>query len=83
MRSFIIVEVEHGDTTDGVQECLFDMAIGVQLDPRKDDQWPTADDGGTWNLSGIDYTITDYSVVVDLPPYITAVNAPTLVQRTM
>jgi hypothetical protein len=77
MRSFIIVEVEHGDTTDGVNEALFNMGIGSALDPQADDQWPTGDDGETWmHLHGCDYTITDYSVVVDLPPYITSVNAP-------
>lgn len=68
MRSLIIVEVEHGDTTDGINEALFDMGIGSQFDPMTDDQWPTANDGGTWpNLEGMDYRITDYTVRVDLP----------------
>lgn len=68
MRSQIIIEVEHGDTTDGLNEALFNMGIGSQLDPRSDDQWPTGSDGETWMmLEGMDYKITDYSVRVDLP----------------
>lgn len=69
MRSLIIIEVEHGDTLDGVNECLFDMGVGSQFDPATDDQWPTANDGGTWPrvAGGIDYKVTDYTVRIDLP----------------
>jgi len=69
MRSLIIIEVEHDDTTDGLSECLFDLGVGVQLDPHTDDQWPTSADGETWPRieGGIDYRVTDYTVRVDLP----------------
>lgn len=70
MRSLIIIEVEHGDTTDGVNECLFDMGVGSQFDPSTDDQWPTANDGASWPRvipGGIDYRVVDYTVRVDLP----------------
>lgn len=76
MRSFIIVEVEHGETTDGVQECLFDLGVGSSLDPATDDQWPTASDGATWPMmeTGMDYKVLNYTVAVDLPPYLDATN---------
>lgn len=68
MRSLIIIEVEHGETTDGVNEALFDFGIGSALDPHTDPEWPTANDGTTWlNLAGMDYRVTDYTVRVDLP----------------
>ncbi len=70
MRSLIIIEVEHGETTDGVNECLFDLGVGSQFDPATDDQWPTANDGASWPRvipGGIDYKVTDYTVRIDLP----------------
>lgn len=68
MRSLIIIEVEHGETTDGVNEALFNMGIGSQFDPQADDQWPTGSDGESWPmLEGMDYKITNYTVRVDLP----------------
>lgn len=69
MKSIIIIEVEHTDTTDGLSECLFDLGIGVQMDPHADDEWPTARDGATWPMvtGGQDYRVTDYAVRVDLP----------------
>lgn len=67
MRSLIIIEVEHGETTDGVNEALFDFGIGSRFDPMTDDQWPTADDGETWpNLAGMDYRVLDYTVRIDV-----------------
>lgn len=69
MKSIIIIEVEHGDTTDGVSECLFDLGIGSQVNPQEDPEWPTARDGATWPMvtGGQDYRVTDYTVRVDLP----------------
>jgi len=69
MRSLIIIEVEHGETTDGVNEALFDLGIGSAIDPQTDDQWPTADDGATWPMmeGGMDYRVLDYTVRVDIP----------------
>lgn len=68
MRSLIIIEVEHGETTDGINEALFNMGIGSRFVPREDDQWPAGADGIPWPmLTGMDYTITDYAVKVDIP----------------
>jgi hypothetical protein len=82
MRSLIIIEVEHGETTDGVNEALFNMGIGSALNPRTDDQWPTGDDGETWmHLHGMDYEILDYSVAVDIPQYLAAININSVIER--
>lgn len=68
MKSLIIIQVEHGETTDGVNEALFNMGIGSQFNPSEDDQWPTASDGATWpNIEGEGYRVIDYSVNIDLP----------------
>lgn len=68
MRSLIIIEVEHGETTDGVNEALFNMGIGSQFDPATDPEWPTGADGETWcMLNGMDYRILDYTVRIDIP----------------
>lgn len=73
MRSLILIEVEHGETTDGINEALFDLGVGSSLDPQTDSQWPTASDGATWPRveGGIDYRVTDYAVMVDPGPRIT------------
>lgn len=70
MKSIIIIEVEHTDSTDGVAECLFDLGIGSQVNPHGDPEWPTARDGASWPRvipGGIDYRVTDYTVRVDVP----------------
>jgi hypothetical protein len=69
VKSIIIIEVEHDDTTDGLTECLFDLGVGSQLDPHNDPEWPTARDGATWPAitGGQSYRVTDYAVRVDLP----------------
>jgi len=73
VKSLILIEVEHGDTTDGLNEALFDLGVGSALDPHSDDEWPTARDGATWPRieGGIDYRVVDYAVMVDPGPRIT------------
>ena len=51
MRSLIILEVEHGESTDG----LDDLLDGMGLDLNKG------------LPSGDNYTVTNYTVRVDLP----------------
>lgn len=65
MRSFIIIEVEHGEDTNA-----FELLLNKTLETV------SAHEGDSYAYQG------DYTVVVDLPPYITTVNAPTLIQRT-
>lgn len=55
MRSLIIIEVEHGETTDGIAEALFDFGIGEPDDAGT--EWP--------NMKGQDYTVTNYTLKVD------------------
>lgn len=51
MRSFIIIEVEHGDSTDELEQFIADALAEAN-----------------WS----DVEVEDYSVRIDLPPYITA-----------
>lgn len=57
MRSLIIIEVEHGETTDDVQEFCEVIAN------------PNHDDGGLQWLEcfGFDFRVKDYTVKVDIP----------------
>lgn len=64
MRSFIIIEVEHGESTDPLTEYL-DMIPGTN------EAHPHEQDG---------LTVNGYTVSVDLPPYITAVNVQTFLR---
>lgn len=57
MRSLIILEVEHGEDTDSIQEFL-----EVVFETRADgDQW--------LQNFGFDFTVTDHTVRVDLPTH--------------
>lgn len=66
MRSFIIIEVEHGEDTDSL-----DYFVGL-----------TGLNGGGGSMNAIDHiarcgfnlSLVDYTLKVDLPPYLTAVN---------
>lgn len=56
MRSLVIIEVEHGETTDPLTEYL-------DIVPGTNEAYPHEQEG---------LQVLDYSVRVDLPPYITA-----------
>lgn len=55
MRSFIILEVEHGEDTDAVEKAINDCVRVIDCSEYR-------------------ATVNDYTVRVDLPPYLTANN---------
>lgn len=59
MRSFIILEVEHGEDTDSLEHAA--STVG--------------------DLMPDDLIVRDYTVRVDLDPYITAVSVNTIIDR--
>lgn len=63
MRSFIILEVEHDGTTDGVQ-MLAERCVRITDKPK-------------WS----DVDVTDYTVAIDIPPYLTATNINSILPK--
>ena len=63
MRSFIIIEVEHGEDTDAVQSYSEYLAENAGRDT----------DG--------DLIVRDYTVRVDIDPYLTAVSVNAIIDR--
>ena len=63
MRSFVIIEVEHGETTDPLDELLSNVRGAVE--------------SGAFDTEDTEVQLTDWSVRVDLPPYMTATSLQT------
>lgn len=58
MRSFIVIEVEHGDTTDALDYAVPDALYALKSSRHTD--------------RGL--SVVDYTVAVDLPPFMTSVS---------